>query len=156
MLPAVYLAIYLIALVTVFDLYGTERLNEWKRIRDQLESSDSPLLLVADLWSRAPFVNTYLDPACPNSWPDPWHLILDGRFDELAIALGMLYTLKLTDRFMGTFFEIHTAVSRIDSTPRFFLVVDNKHVLNYEPRAVLEFDSLPDQSSIIWSTNQIQ
>ena len=81
---------------TVFDSYGTDRLTKWKQFRDSLETSATPLEDVAELWSHAPFVSPYLDPQNPAEWPDPWHLILDLRLDDLAIALGMLYTIKLT------------------------------------------------------------
>ena len=152
MLPVIFPIVSL----TVFDLYGNDRLTEWKKIRNQLEIGDDPFLIVADVWSRAPFVSPYLDPRNPVEWPDPWHLILDGKFDELAIALGMLYTIKLTDRFMENLCEIHTSMSQRESTPRFFLVVDNKHVLNYEPKTVVDFQSLAVKSNKIWSVTRLQ
>lgn len=140
---------------TVFDLYGTERLNEWRRIRSEIENSNDPYQLVADVWSRAPFVNPYLDPKNPSEWPDPWRLILDDRFDDLAIPLGMLYTLKLTQRFMETLCEIHISVSPNNAVQRFILVVDNKHVLNYEPRTVITMEQLSDRVNKIWSIRKL-
>jgi hypothetical protein len=136
----------------MFDLYGNERLTEWKRFRDRLEVSETPLTDVAELWSRAPFVNHYLNPKTPAKWPDPWHLILDGKLDELAICLGMLYTLKLTQRFMTTVCEIHTSMP-VENQSRFYLVVDNAHVLNYEPRVVHEFKNF--QTNTIWHCGQL-
>jgi hypothetical protein len=115
----------------VFDLHGTERLIEWKKFRDSLETDESPLIRVADLWSKAPFVNSYLNPKNPTEWPDPWQLILDLKLDDLAICLGMLYTIKLTQRFMDIECEIHTSMLSKEFNKKFFLVVDNKHVLNY-------------------------
>jgi hypothetical protein len=120
----------------VFDLYGTERLTEWKKFRDSLETDESPLIRVADLWSKAPFVNSYLNPKNPTEWPDPWQLILDLKLDDLAICLGMLYTIKLTQRFMDIECEIHTSMLSKEFNKKFFLVVDNKHVLNYTFGAV--------------------
>ena len=152
MLPA----IFLIVSPTVFDQYGNDRLVAWKEFRDSLESSSHPLEDVAELWSHTPFVSSYLDPQNPAEWPDPWHLILDGKFDELAIALGMLYTIKLTDRFMENLCEIHMSMSQRESTPRFFLVVDNKHVLNYEPKTVVDFQSMTVKSNKIWSVTRLQ
>jgi len=80
----------------VFDQYGTDRIAAWKQFRDTLETSEHPLEDVAEFWSHAPFVSAYLDPNLPQQWPDPWQLILDLRLDDLAITLGMLYTVKLT------------------------------------------------------------
>ena len=33
------------------------------------------------------------------TWPQPWELIQYDRFDDVSIALGIYYTLFLTDRF---------------------------------------------------------
>lgn len=140
----------------MFDLYGTERLTEWKRFRDSLELDQEPLIRVADFWSRAPFVNPYLDPNDPTKWPDPWHLVLDLKLDDLAICLGMLYTLKLTQRFIDTVCEIHMSMLPNDRTQKFFLVVDNTHVLNYTPRQVNAVAVLNQHvTDKIWSGNRL-
>ena len=135
----------------MFDLYGNDRLTEWKKFRDSLETVPNPLEEVSKLWSRAPFVNHYLDPQCPSEWPDPWHLVLDGKLDDLAICLGMLYTIKLTQRFMAAPCEIHMSMPSKDHDPQFFLVADNS-VLNYEPR-IAHSKAVLDQfkTDIIWS-----
>ena len=140
----------------MFDLYGNDRLTEWKKFRDSLETVPNPLEEVSKLWSRAPFVNHYLDPQCPSEWPDPWHLVLDGKLDDLAICLGMLYTIKLTQRFMATVCEIHMSMLPKDSSPRFYLVVDNAYVLNYEPRKIHDLTVLQDfQTNTIWRCDQL-
>ncbi len=138
------------ALHTVFDLYGNERLSKWKEIRDSIEVIDQPLELVADVWARAPFVNPHLNPKDSKSWPDPWQLVLGGRLDDLAIVLGMLYTLKLTQRFMATPCEIHMSIPHKNQEPRFYLFVENKFILNYEPRKVVALDALNTETEIIW------
>jgi hypothetical protein len=94
----------------VFDEYGTKRLAAWRQFRESLETSLNPLEDVAELWCHAPFVSPYLDPQLPTEWPDPWHLMLDLRLDDLALVLGMLYTIKLTQRFIDTKCEIHMSM----------------------------------------------
>jgi hypothetical protein len=131
----------------VFDLYGTERLTEWKKIRNEIEVVEDPYQTVSDLWSRAPFVNQFLDPHKPNSWPDPWRLILDDRYDDLAITLGMLYTFKLTQRFTDTECQIHMSVPGEIKITRFFLLIDNL-VLNYQPRTVVKSNFLQNTNKI--------
>jgi hypothetical protein len=136
----------------VFDQHGTDRIAAWKEFRDKLENSDNPLKDVADLWSNAPFVGAYLDPKNPSEWPDPWHLILDLRLDDLAIALGMLYTIKLTRRFMDIDCEIHMSMLPDKKDPNYFVVVDNKHVLNLEYKNVVGIEKLQNlKTSLIWS-----
>jgi hypothetical protein len=132
----------------VFNLYDNDRLIEWKKFRDSIETSQTPLEDVAILWSQAPFVSPYLNPNQPAEWPDPWQLVLNSKLDELAIVLGMLYTLKLTQRFIGSQFEIH-----MSTVPRliYLLVVDN-FVLNLEYRSVVGVEKLSKyQTSKIWS-----
>ena len=46
----------------MFDLYDNDRLIKWKQFRDSIETSQTPLEDVAHLWSRAPFVSSYLNP----------------------------------------------------------------------------------------------
>jgi len=134
----------------VFNLYGNERLTEWKTFRDSLETSKTPYQDVAMMWSRAPFVNSYLDPKSPETWPDPWHLVLDGKFDDLAIALGMLYTLKLTRRFMESKFEIHMSMLN-EIEKKYILIVDDSYILNWEFRQVKETKDLTLKTSLLWS-----
>ena len=139
----------------MFNLYGNERLIEWKRFRDSLESCNDPLTRVAELWATAPFVNPYIDPNNPNEWPDPWHLVLDSKLDELAISLGMLYTIKLTQRFMDSNCEIHKSMLPNNLEPSFYLVVDQQHVMNYEPRIVHSIAVLDKvQTNTLWRCNQ--
>lgn len=127
----------------MFDLYGNERLTAWKQFRDSIETSSSPLEDVAELWSRAPFVSTFIDPSKPEQWPDPWHLILDGKFDDLAIVLGMLYTLNLTARFANAEFEIHFSESK-NKQLTYWLVINGKYVLNYNFKEVTTVQDLPE------------
>lgn len=136
----------------MFNLYGTERLTEWKNFRDSLESSQTPYQDVARFWSQAPFVSPYLNPKEPSEWPDPWHLILDGKFDDLAIALGMLYTLKLTQRFIGTKCEIHMSMLPSEKESRYFLVIDDQHVLNFEYANAVGKEVLENiKTNLLWS-----
>jgi hypothetical protein len=141
---------------TVFDSYGTDRLTKWKQFRDSLETSATPLEDVAKLWSHAPFVSPYLDPQNQSEWPDPWHLVLDSDLDELAIVLGMLYTIKLTSRFIDTPCEIHMSMLMNKKEPIYVLIVDNNHVLNLEYNSVVKVDELKRFStSMIWSKSKL-
>jgi hypothetical protein len=136
----------------VFNLYGNDRLVEWKRFRDSIETSDDPLKDVAALWGTAPFVNPYLNPNDPSKWPDPWHLVIDSRLDDLAIALGMLYTIKLTRRFMDTQCEIHTSMRPGDKEPKYILLVDNQFVLNLDWSSVVNYEKLDGyKTSLLYS-----
>ena len=125
-------------LPTVFDEHGTQRLAAWRQFRQNLETSETALQDVAKLWTHAPFVSSYLDPQLPTEWPDPWHLMLDLRLDDLALVLGMLYTIKLTQRFIDTKCEIHMSMCPEKNSTQYLLLVDNSHVLNLDHGTVVE------------------
>ena len=55
----------------------------------------------------------------------------------------MLYTLKLTQRFMDSVCEIHMSMLSKDSEHRYFLVIDDK-VLNYEYGEIQSVDCLSE------------
>ena len=133
----------------MFEYHKNEKLAEWKKFRDHLETSETPMEDLAEFWSRAPFVGHYLDPNNPSAWPDPWALILDGKFDDLAISLGMLYTIKLTQRFKDADCKIFMTAGSNNKT---FLLVDNSSILNWEYRSVCRQKDLIDVSfKLIWS-----
>ena len=140
----------------MFNLHKEDRIKAWKDFRETLETSATPLEDVALFWSHCPFVNHYLNPQDPASWPDPWKLIIDGKFDNLAIALGMLYTLKLTQRFIESECEIHMSMSPNEKEHDYFLVVDKSHVLNFDYGKCSPLSAVASgSSSIIWSGREL-
>jgi len=123
-------------LTNFFMLSGIEKINEWKKFREQLATHNDPLQATVDLWCSAPFVNRYLDQHRPETWPDPWKLILDNKFDDIGIALGQAYTLQLSDRFSTSAIEI-VAVTNLECiSERFIIVVDSEYFLNFEYKSV--------------------
>jgi hypothetical protein len=82
----------------MWKLSPAQRLEQWRRLRDQIGSADleSALEICAQNWCRAPEAAWYLDPEQTNNWPDPWTLIQDNYYCSLAKALGMLYTIHLS------------------------------------------------------------
>lgn len=134
----------------MFDLHGNERLIEWRNFRNKIETSSTPLEDSIEFWRKAPFVSTYLDPTRSDTWPDPWHLIIDGKFDDLAICLGIMYTLKLTQRFMNERFEIHMAMCE-NTIPDYYLAVGKDHVLNCSKSMVQDYGFISQiKASMIW------
>lgn len=137
----------------MFNLYNNDRLTAWKDFRDTLETSNTPLEDVAEFWSRAPFVSPYLNPNDPTSWPDPWHLVLDSRLDNIAIVLGMLYTIKLTQRFANTTLEVKLVKNSQTKELTYVLIVDNQNVLNLEYNRVVGVNTLENlESNLLWSS----
>lgn len=82
----------------MFKLPANERLTRWREFRKSLDNLplEQALQSVVDFWNRCPFNPYYLDPDRPENWPDPWTLIDENYYCDLAKALGMLYTIKFT------------------------------------------------------------
>ena len=135
----------------MFDLNETNKLQQWKNFRNSLEVSSTAFEDVAQFWSRAPFVSNYLDPFDSKSWPDPWQLIINNKFDDLGIVLGMCYTLQLTERFKGNKFEIHMSMFQLKKDWRYMLLIDDNTVLNWNYGSVTNFNEIDANLTKIWS-----
>lgn len=83
----------------MFRLPAASRLEAWKKFRRSINdlSLEDSLQATVDLWSACPFTPYYLEPEDHANWPDPWTLIQENYYCDLAKALGMLYTLYLSD-----------------------------------------------------------
>jgi hypothetical protein len=76
------------------------RLESWNLLRDQCQnlSAQSALEHINAWWFRAPWCPYYLHWDDQKTWPDPWQLLSDDIYCELARGLGILYTITLLDR----------------------------------------------------------
>lgn len=115
-----------------------ERLNIWRDFRNNLDNLvfEEAIAKTTTLWSYAPFINTFLPADLINDWPDPWQLVYDNQYDNLAIALGMFYTLVLSHH--KAKYEI--VILREPGTSEIFNTVyinDGEYILNYEFNEVL-------------------
>jgi hypothetical protein len=119
------------------------RLTAWKNFRKRLEQIDNPLESAIDFWSRAPLVNKHLDFYRSESWPDPWSIISQGKYNELTVSLMIGHTLKLTQRFKDYQIEIRSYLDTDKKVVYNLCCVDNK-ILNYPYREVTEESNLPD------------
>lgn len=83
----------------MWNMKSEDRLKEWKEFRHQIDKLpfERAVIQTVHLWSYAPFVNHYLDKIPPWRWPGPWDLLNENRYDDTAKALGMLYTLLLSE-----------------------------------------------------------
>lgn len=75
------------------------RLQEWNDLRSQCANLDTEtaLMHINDWWFRVPTINRYLHWDDWNHWPDPWQLLADDYYCEVARALGIVYTVQMTD-----------------------------------------------------------
>jgi len=83
----------------MFKLSAGDRLDRWKSFRYSLNefSIGEAIELTYELWASCPFIPFYLDPDNPTDWPNPWTLLAENYYCDLAKVLGIIYTLHLTN-----------------------------------------------------------
>lgn len=118
----------------MWTLKSEDRLHEWKEFRQSISELpfEEAILKTVNLWSFAPFVNHYLDRCEPTEWPTPWELLQDNRYDDMARALAMLYTLFLSEHGKNHTFEIvkMQASSQLESY-NLVNIDSGTYILNY-------------------------
>ena len=82
----------------MWKLNSAERLSQWRNFRKSLDlvTLGEATAMVAEFWRTCPYSAYYLDPDKPQDWPDPWTLVEENYWCDLAKSLGMLYTIRLT------------------------------------------------------------
>ena len=116
------------------------RLLDWQRLRLQCNNSElsQQLLLINDWWMQAPIVNRAILWDDPTKWPDPWQLLTNSGYCELARALGIVYTIMLLDK------KLYSALNIVNNgQDNLVLVDDGKYILNWAPGEVLNTHSTP-------------
>jgi hypothetical protein len=77
-----------------------DRLESWNQLRNccQTLPPHQALLEINQWWFNAPWRPYYLHWDEQAAWPDPWQLLSDNIYCEVARGLGILYTINLLDR----------------------------------------------------------
>ena len=76
-----------------------DRLESWAglRIAAQNQPLEPALDLINQWWFKTPWTAYYLHWDDQPNWPDPWQLLDDNVFCEVARGLGILYTISMID-----------------------------------------------------------
>ena len=117
----------------MFKLSTSDRLDRWKSFRYSLNefSIGKAVELTNELWAACPFTPFYLDPDTPQNWPDPWTLLDENYYCDLAKVLGIIYTLHLCDhgKNLNPELRIYTN-TKTRHTYHIAYLCDGKYVLN--------------------------
>ena len=112
-----------------------QRLNVWYSVRQSAKNLplESALNQINAWWFGCPWQPYYLHWDDQAAWPDPWQLLSDNVYCELARGLGILYTISLLDR------EDLQSASLIltQNGHNLVLVEQTKYILNWGPDTVL-------------------
>lgn len=134
----------------MFDQSIDNRLTGWSAHRKQLDEVADPLQEICDFWRRAPFIphNRKVDPYYQQSWPSPWEIIVDNKYDDFTKALMMGWTLKLTKKYRDSKIELKTLVDLNQTREYNVLYIDDNWVINYNDNGPITLKDIPDSVSI--------
>jgi hypothetical protein len=130
-----------------WNLRVNDRLTQWKDFRHQLDRLplESAVVELNNMWSTAPFVNYNLDPSDPNSWPDPWTLLAENYWCDVAKSLGIAYTIYFSSH-KSTPMEIRVYYDYKDKTKHCVAWLDDgKYILNYWPYEIVNTKQIEEK-----------
>jgi hypothetical protein len=112
-----------------------QRLRAWYTLRESAQTLpiESALETINRWWFRCPWQPYYLHWDDHATWPDPWQLLSDNVYCEVARGLGILYTITLLNRE-----DLMSASLVLTQTGHNLVLVDQtKYILNWEADTVV-------------------
>jgi len=128
----------------MFNLSTEDKLSSWAMFRSSLEDSDDPLLDVFNFWKSAPFIpyNKNIDPYNKKTWPTPWEIIAENKYDDFTRAIMMAYSIKYTQRFNNSVIEVRTLVDKNRNHCYNVVCIDSKWAI--DDGGVIPLNSIPE------------
>lgn len=115
-----------------------DRLRDWHKLRESLSIMDvrSACWAINDWWFRSPWCPYYLHWDDHRDWPDPWQLLSDNVYCDLARGLGIMYTMIMVDhKELNEIALIETNLGNLVQ------VQGGKYIMNWEPGRLLNIES---------------
>lgn len=117
----------------MFKLHTKERLSLWKSFRHDigLLPINEAIFKTVQFWQRCPFAPYYLNHDNNSTWPDPWQLIEENCYCDLAKCLGIVYTLYFSAH--GAHLDPEILVYKHSKTQQLYNLVSlqqGKYILN--------------------------
>ena len=133
-----------------------DRLTKWKQFRKKLDtmSLDEALLCTAELWHTAPYKTFYLDPTSTIDWPNPWELISENYYCDIAKCLGIIYTIYFTNHCNNLVPEIRL-YQDVNASQLYSLAWfnDGKYILNWDSGKVVNIEQVEEELKLICCYN---
>jgi hypothetical protein len=106
------------------------RLTSWNQLRQQVQHvpTESALTAINNWWFDTPWRPYYLHWDDQKTWPDPWQLLSDNVYCDVARGLGILYTITLLNR--ADMLPADLILTK--SGHNLVLVAKEKYILNWE------------------------
>ena len=111
------------------------RLESWNSLRDSCQTLplEQALEAINTWWFNVPWKPYYLHWDDQSTWPDPWQLLSDNHYCDLARGLGILYTITLLDRADLTSAELVLT----EEGDNLVLVEKLKYILNWDKDTIV-------------------
>ena len=134
----------------MFTLDIDDRLACWSDFRKSLDMSATPIEDLIAFWSNVPLIphNHNIDPYYQGSWPTPWEIVVENRYDDFTKAIMMGYTLLLTERFKKSNIQINTLVDRERNRLYNVVLVDDKWILNFRDDRSVISEEIPNSCNL--------
>ena len=87
-------------------------------------------------WQRTPWRPYYLHWDDREDWPNPWQLLADNEYCDVARALGIMYTIRLLDRS-----DLTDTIMVSAQQGNLVLVQGGKYVMNWRPDSIVNIQS---------------
>jgi len=128
-----------------------QRLHAWGVLRETVQhaSVEQTLAEINAWWFHAPWRAYHLHWDDRAVWPDPWQLLSDNIYCDLARGLGILYTITLLDRA-----DLQDSVLAESDQGNLVLIQQKKYILNWDSQQVLNIN--PGQINAQHSITQEQ
>jgi hypothetical protein len=129
----------------MFKLQTPERLKFWRQFRDKINEVEfeGALFQTEQLWNKAPFTPFYLDIEHPEDWPDPWTLVVENYYCDIAKALGIIYTIALSNHGKDVPIEFRMYYDKMTHAEYNLAVFDQgKYVVNFRTGEIVNIDTL--------------
>jgi hypothetical protein len=112
-----------------------DRLAAWANLRSQCNALDveSALTVINAWWFNTPWQPYYLHWDDQPNWPDPWQLLSDNIYCDLARGLGIVYTISLLDR--ADMMDAELVLSEDGSN--LVLIAKEKYILNWNKELIV-------------------
>ena len=135
-----------------WNLRVNDRLTQWREVRANLSKLplDQAVEELNTMWSTAPFVTYYLAPNTPDQWPDPWTLLAENYYCDIAKALGIVYTIYFTSH-KQTNIELRVYYD-YEAKDRYNVAwIDNgKYILNYWPYEIVNTEQIEKPLQLLY------
>ena len=134
--------------MNIFQSSYEARLQDWFQLRQSVNNllTQEKCIAIDNWWQHAPLVNHYLHPHGIDNWPNPWELLSENTYCEVARALGIVYTIYFTGhKNLNPEIRVYYDTTTKERSNVAWLA-GGKYILNFHKQQLVNTDSV--QNSI--------